>query len=240
MLTPERIRELWENYSPTQGIESFARSVEAAALESQSREIARVEAENDLLRQHAAEQISDATLLTGINIGNGSMNMGLQGGAAQMLAESFFDQFQKSEAVNYLELRFESESKMPGKAMVVTLQLVGGLTPGQKIADQAREIAALKEQVEGLIAARMAYASEFPLDGEGEPDVGSIHQNIRALKLEVEVLRVKAARYDYLTLEHGEFCVARPETAGSVIKAGAADSLIDAAIAAKGGSDVLP
>lgn len=40
VLTPERIRELWENYSPTQGIESFARSVEAAALESQSREIA--------------------------------------------------------------------------------------------------------------------------------------------------------------------------------------------------------
>lgn len=30
-LTTERIRELWENYSPTRGIESFARSVEAAA-----------------------------------------------------------------------------------------------------------------------------------------------------------------------------------------------------------------
>lgn len=28
-LTNERIRELWENYSPTKGIESFARSVEA-------------------------------------------------------------------------------------------------------------------------------------------------------------------------------------------------------------------
>lgn len=28
MLKPERIRELWENYSPTKGIESFARSVE--------------------------------------------------------------------------------------------------------------------------------------------------------------------------------------------------------------------
>ena len=28
-MTPERIRELWENYSPTKGIESFARSVEA-------------------------------------------------------------------------------------------------------------------------------------------------------------------------------------------------------------------
>ncbi|CAN7192436.1 hypothetical protein [Acidovorax sp. LjRoot117] len=32
MLTSERIRELWENYSPTQGIESFARAVEAATL----------------------------------------------------------------------------------------------------------------------------------------------------------------------------------------------------------------
>lgn len=30
-LTTERIRELWENYSPTKGIESFARSVEAVA-----------------------------------------------------------------------------------------------------------------------------------------------------------------------------------------------------------------
>lgn len=29
MLSNERIRELWENYSPTQGIESFARTVEA-------------------------------------------------------------------------------------------------------------------------------------------------------------------------------------------------------------------
>lgn len=28
-LTTERIRELWENYSPIKGIESFARSVEA-------------------------------------------------------------------------------------------------------------------------------------------------------------------------------------------------------------------
>ena len=28
-LTTKRIRELWENYSPTKGIESFARSVEA-------------------------------------------------------------------------------------------------------------------------------------------------------------------------------------------------------------------
>ena len=28
-LTTEQVRELWENYNPTKGIESFARSVEA-------------------------------------------------------------------------------------------------------------------------------------------------------------------------------------------------------------------
>jgi hypothetical protein len=124
----------------------------ADALEAQAREIAKIEQENDLLRQHAAKQISDTTLLTGIDISNGSMNMGLQGGAAQLLAESFFDQFQKSEAVNYLELRFESESKMPGKAMVVTLQLVGGVTPGQRIAEQVREIEGLRKDAERFLA----------------------------------------------------------------------------------------
>lgn len=28
-LTTEQVRELWENYNPTKGIESFARSIEA-------------------------------------------------------------------------------------------------------------------------------------------------------------------------------------------------------------------
>lgn len=51
----------------------------------------------------------------------------------------------------------------------------------------------------------MAYASEFPLNADGEPDVGSIHANIRALKaraagLERERgrLRADAARYRWL------------------------------------------
>ena len=129
-------------------LEDYRCNLAADALEAQDREIAKLEQENDLFRQHAARQMSDATLLTGIDISNGSMNMGLQGGAAQLLAESFFDLFQTSEAVNYLELRFESESKMPGKAMIVTLQLVGGITPGQRIAEQEREIEALRKDAE--------------------------------------------------------------------------------------------
>jgi hypothetical protein len=41
----------------------------------------------------------------------------------------------------------------------------------------------------GFNAARVAYASEFPPNAEGEPDVGSIHQNIRALKAQLAEAR---------------------------------------------------
>lgn len=46
----------------------------------------------------------------------------------------------------------------------------------------AQQVEKLTEERDGLKAARYAYATEFPLDDEGQPDVGSIHQNIRALK----------------------------------------------------------
>ena len=42
VLTTERIRALWENYNPTQGIESFARSVEAEARRDALEEAAKV------------------------------------------------------------------------------------------------------------------------------------------------------------------------------------------------------
>lgn len=48
---------------------------------------------------------------------------------------------------------------------------------------------ALERENAGLRAALIAYASEFPLNGEGEPDVGSIHANLRALKADNAALR---------------------------------------------------
>jgi hypothetical protein len=50
-------------------------------------------------------------------------------------------------------------------------------------------IAALQLQssrIAELEAARLAYASEFPPDAEGLPDVGSIHANIRAMKRDAD------------------------------------------------------
>ncbi|WP_430229256.1 hypothetical protein [Paraburkholderia tropica] len=43
-------------------------------------------------------------------------------------------------------------------------------------------------RIAGLESARTAYASEFPPDAEGLPDVGNIHANIRAMKAENERL----------------------------------------------------
>jgi hypothetical protein len=40
-------------------------------------------------------------------------------------------------------------------------------------------------RISGLEAARIAYASEFKPDADGDPDVGNIHANIRALKAQL-------------------------------------------------------
>ena len=39
-----------------------------------------------------------------------------------------------------------------------------------------------------LRSARIAYANEFPLNSDGDPDVGNIHANIRAMKERIKVL----------------------------------------------------
>jgi hypothetical protein len=49
----------------------------------------------------------------------------------------------------------------------------------------------LRRRVSELEAARIAYASEFPLTEDGDPDVGNIHANIRKLKAERRLSFVK-------------------------------------------------
>lgn len=44
-LTPEQVREMWENYSPTKGIESFVRSVEAEVRKDDEALLAEARAE---------------------------------------------------------------------------------------------------------------------------------------------------------------------------------------------------
>jgi hypothetical protein len=56
-----------------------------------------------------------------------------------------------------------------------------------------------RKQADELQAARYAYASEFPPNAEGDPDVGSIHANIRALKRRAAAL-TEAAHFSRLAL----------------------------------------
>ncbi|MBU9635470.1 hypothetical protein C6Q15_28215 [Burkholderia multivorans] len=48
------------------------------------------------------------------------------------------------------------------------------------------EVEATRIERDGQLSARIGYASEFPLDAEGLPDIGNIHANIRKLKAELE------------------------------------------------------
>lgn len=48
------------------------------------------------------------------------------------------------------------------------------------------EINKLRAELDEHKAARRAYASEFAPNADGEPDVGSIHQNIRGAQGEVQ------------------------------------------------------
>lgn len=71
--------------------------------------------------------------------------------------------------------------------------------------DCRRALAESRAEVSGLRAARMAYASEFPLNADGEPDVGNVHANIRALKARAE--RLAAALLNVLPyVEHADHC----------------------------------
>lgn len=102
-----------------------------------------VEDENALLRKHAAKEITDATLMTGISIHGGGMEIGMEGGAAGVLVEQVAKQFLDSGAANFVELSFASAEMMPGEQFTVTIQRVSGETPGGQNRRLKAELAAL-------------------------------------------------------------------------------------------------
>ena len=112
-----------------------------------------VEDENALLRQHAAKQITDATLMTSLHVHSGGMELGMEGGAAGILVERLAQQFLETGAKNFIELKFQSVEMMPGECFTVTIQRMGGETPGDQLkrlkAELAQAAAALGSGHEG-------------------------------------------------------------------------------------------
>jgi hypothetical protein len=93
------------------------------ALLAPWRTISELRKENERL----VSTISDP-LLTGINIGNGTIDIGFEGGPSQLLAGMFVGMFEKyPDAKNYIEVGFSS----PIGPITVTVQKSTGKTPHQ-------------------------------------------------------------------------------------------------------------
>lgn len=94
-------------------------------------ERAELKRQNDDLRTLLAEEVISSTILTGFVAGSGGFNIGLQGGACALLAESFGQMLYESDAANYIEATFESEHYKELGQITVTVKRESGQTPHQ-------------------------------------------------------------------------------------------------------------
>ncbi|WP_254640526.1 hypothetical protein [Burkholderia sp. GbtcB21] len=93
----------------------------------------------------------------------------------------------------------------------------------------------LLAEVEGLRAARIAYANEFEPDAEGLPNVGSIHENIRKLKDELEAAAADKLDADRYRLVRRGQRWSVINWVGETLRAEQLDAAIDAALAQRQG-----
>lgn len=132
-------------------------------------QLAEVLDEEARLRAALAANVVSETMLTGLFVRSGAMDMGIKDGAAFLLAERFADQFLTSGATDYLKVRVTSKALMPGEQLVVSLQRVAGQTPHdlRREAEQRRDQALepLATSSEDLL--RLDWYGEGPKHGDG-------------------------------------------------------------------------
>lgn len=105
----------------------------AIALLNPWRTIRELRAENERLDR----ALSDP-LLTGLHMGNGTLEIGMQGPGPQILAGMFMGMFEKyPDAKNYIEVSFGS----PIGPIVVTVMKPGGKTPDQLRREAEKKLA---------------------------------------------------------------------------------------------------
>lgn len=110
-------------------------------------------------------------------------------------AEGSFGQFDPSESEQELMARITPTAVLSLLDECDRLQATceGLDRQNDAIAEEIGKVAAERDAaLAGLAshrASRMAYASEFAPDAEGDHDVGSIHENIRKLKAELEAYK---------------------------------------------------
>ena len=101
--------------------------------------IAEIERLSTIVEKHIDPK---QVMLTGLNVHNGSFEIGLEGDPVHIFAAVFADYFKESPASNYIEMHLASTDPEIGE-LVCTLQRKEGKTPGQ-MKDEAE--AALRAQ----------------------------------------------------------------------------------------------
>jgi hypothetical protein len=154
----------------------------------------------DRLVQEGNRRIEDALgnpLLTGINIGNGSLDIGMEEPGPQLIAGMFLGMFEKyPDAKNYIEAHLSSSKG----DVIVTARRRDGKTPDAMRREAEQKLAV----VEVLI--RTAVASlEAELDAGWSPDARSA---VRRLRTWVNMIGVGV---DGRCIRVGEPCECAPE-----------------------------
>ncbi len=119
--------------------------------------------------------VSSKTMLTGIAPGNGSVDIGFEGGACAILASSFAEQFVNAGATNYLELRFSHDATGP---LLVTVQRAQGLTPAQLRAKAEQQ----RDEALATLEAVLKHFTRVPstlADTTARSDAHAVIQRIR-------------------------------------------------------------
>lgn len=147
--------------------------------------LAEVEAENERLRRELSGKLISSTLLTELTTNSDGLFMGLKGGAAQLLAGAFADQFRGTGATNYLELRFTNDDLN----LLVTLQNLAGKTPHQLRADAEQHAARLVREGSNLCRAAVAFQDSLNKLHEAEERLTDIE-----LELESQESQIQAAQ----------------------------------------------
>lgn len=108
-----------------------------------------------------------------------------------IIARSLRDLVETEGGLNYAEMSFKEAGVF--KPIVVAVAKSAEQTPHALRLKAERERDDASHERDELLAARIAYASEFPPAADGEPDVGSVHENIRKLKAETKQQRTLLA-----------------------------------------------
>lgn len=127
-----------------------------------------------------AGYVSAQTMLTGMQFGNGSATIELEGGACGLLAASFADQFKRSGAVNFLELQMGHPDL---GEFVVSMQRLQGKTPAQLKAEAERQRDELLEVLQAIVAEDDEAIKElrrFGLPTNFETDASRLTERARA------------------------------------------------------------